>query len=103
VKCGKGDSSIDPIISKEEAIKRLLAQKYNKKVAEVTIRISQETENHLRGGVEFQPGGPENSGLFLAAKVDGNWRLVFDGQGAISCEEVTRYNFPQEMVTDCAD
>ena len=28
VKCGQGDISIDPVISKEEAIKRFLAQKY---------------------------------------------------------------------------
>jgi|GEM_PF-1416985 len=101
VKCGKGNISIEPIISKEDAIKKLFADKYNKNVSEITISISQETENHIRGMVEFAPGGPGEAGLFLAAKVAGNWQLVFDGIGAIPCEQVEKYNFPEEMVADC--
>ncbi|MBZ9572273.1 hypothetical protein KJA15_03010 [Patescibacteria group bacterium] len=103
VKCGKGDSSIDPLVSKEELIQKLFAEKYNKKMAEITININQETEGHLRGGVVFQPGGPENSGMFLAAKVDGDWELVHDGQGAILCSAIEPYNFPVDMVIECFD
>jgi len=103
VRCGQSDESIDAVISKTDAIKKLLADKYGKKVAEVTISIGQETDNNVRGGVEFQPGGPGNAGIFLAAKVDGSWQIVFDGQGVISCEDMADYNFPEEMITDCSN
>lgn len=101
VKCGKGDSSIEHLFSKEELIKKLFAKKYNKKVAQVTITISKETENHVRGGVSFVPGGPGEEGIFLAAKVDDHWELVFDGTGVISCEQMEKYNFPEDMIEDC--
>ena len=89
------------VASKEEAIKNLLADKYGKEVSEVIINISQQTENHVRGTVVFQPGGPENSGMFLAAKVNDEWGLVHDGQGAYACSMVEQYNFPLEMISDC--
>ena len=90
-----------PVISKKEAIKKLFADKYDKGIGDVTVTISKETETHARGMVEMAPGGSENSGLFLAAKVDGQWELAFDGQGAISCGDMEKYGFPQDMISDC--
>jgi len=87
--------------NKKAAIKNLFADKYNKTIAEVTINISQETENHIKGMVEISPGGPENSGMFLAAKVNDSWNLVHDGQGAIICLAIGSYNFPVDMVEEC--
>jgi hypothetical protein len=104
IKCGKGGDEIEPVISKDEAIKRLFADKYNKKVSAVTINITKETENHIRGTVKFEDEEwPENSGAFLAAMVYDNWELVFDGQGVIYCEEMEKYNFPENMIEDCAE
>ncbi len=102
VKCGKGDSSIEHLFSKEELIKKLFAEKYNKKVAQVNLSINQETENHVRGGTVFLPGGPGEEGIFLAAKVDDHWELAFDGTGVISCEQVEKYNFPEDMIENCS-
>ncbi|MBZ9569892.1 protease inhibitor I42 family protein [Patescibacteria group bacterium] len=102
VKCGKGDSSIEHLFSKEELIKKLFAEKYNKKVAQVNLSINQETENHVRGGIAFLPGGPGEEGIFLAAKVDDHWELAFDGTGVISCEQVEKYNFPEDMIENCS-
>ena len=87
--------------NKKAAIKNLFADKYNKTIAEVTINISQETENHIKGMVEISPGGPENSGMFLAAKVNDSWNLVYDGQGSIICLAIGSYNFPVDMVEEC--
>lgn len=103
VKCGKATVSIEHIITKEEVIKKLFAEKYNKKMAEVTLSIDQETEDHVRGGVEFLPGGLGEGGLFLAAKVDDLWELAFDGTGAIYCKEIEEYNFPEDMIEDCSE
>ena len=52
--------------------------------------------------VTFQPGGSENSGIFLAAKVDNKWEIIHDGQGSYSCSLVEQYNFPSGMVSDCS-
>ena len=103
VKCGKATASIEHIITKEEAIKKLFAEKYNRKMAEITLSIDQETDDHIRGGVEFLPGGPGEGGLFLAAKANDLWELVFDGTGAISCELVKEYNFPEDMIENCSE
>jgi len=86
------------IDSARESIKEFLAKKYDKKVSEVTITITQETENHAKGSVVFQPGGSGNSGLFLAAKINDEWEVVFDGNGAPDCVNLESYNFPQEML-----
>ena len=98
----EGVDEIEPVISRDEAIKRLFAEKYNKKISAIAIDISKETENHLRGMVKFEDEEePGNSGIFLAAMVYDNWELVFDGQGAIYCEEMEKYNFPEDMIEDC--
>jgi len=99
---GEG-SGTGSVASKEEAIKNLFTQKYNKEASMITLEIRQGTDNHVRGGVTLPPGGPENSGLFLAAKINGDWELVFDGQGALPCSEIESYNFPVYMVTECID
>lgn len=101
VKCGQGDESIVPLASKQEQIKQVFADKYNKKLSQISIDIKQETENHVRGQVTFEPGGPGETGLFLATKVQDHWELVFDGTGVISCEKASKYNFPENMVEDC--
>jgi hypothetical protein len=79
----------------------LFAEKYNKELSEITVTISQQDENHARGSVVFGQGGPGEGGNYLAAKVDGAWRLVFDGNGGISCDLVASYNFPESMIGDC--
>lgn len=99
----KCEGVFDEAASKEEAIKKLFAEKYSKEMTEITIDISRETENYISGGVEFQPGGPENSGMFLAVKVNGSWKLVYDGQGIIPCSDIESYNFPVDMVVECFD
>jgi len=98
VVCAILDKSLVPEISIEKRIKEALAAKHNKKVAEVTITIKQETDNHARGTVVFQPGGSENSGMFLATKVNGEWQIVFDGNGSVACADLSDYNFPEEMI-----
>jgi len=89
--------------NKEVAIKNLFAAKYDKEVSEITININQETENHIRGEVEFEPGDPGNLGGFLVAKKNGGWELVYDGNGVIFCSLIEPYNFPVDMVVECYD
>ena len=81
-------------------IQKLLVSKYPKYASSLTVNVEQETENHARGSINFtsdQPGG-----IFLAAKVDGQWQIVFDGNGQIPCS-LSQYGFPSEMLADCAE
>lgn len=86
----------------EDAIKTLFADKYGKNVLDVTINFGEQADNYARGAVSFAPGGSENSGMFLAAKVSGKWRLIYEGQGAYTCILAQGYNFPADMIADCS-
>jgi len=100
ITCAILDKALVPEISTEKRIREALAAKHNKKVSQTEITIVQETENHARGNVVFQPGGSENSGMFLAAKINNEWQIVFDGNGSISCKELEIYNFPENITED---
>ncbi len=94
----------EPTASKEDLIRQALAEKHEKTIDQVEIRMDQETDDHVRGNVTFLPaGGIGNSGYFLAAKVSGEWEIVIDGQGTISCSLVRSYNFPEDMIADCLE
>jgi hypothetical protein len=71
-----------------------LAQHLGVDASTLTVVIEQETSNHARGNVD--------NGYFLTAKVNGNWVIIADGQGAIDCNVVNQYGFPASMVPECA-
>jgi len=83
-----------------QAIKQLLIEKYPNYAKTLSISIEQETDNYARGSVSFEPGAP--GGIFLAAKIDGAWQIVHEGNGEIPCSLV-KYGFPGEMLKDCAE
>jgi hypothetical protein len=100
ITCGypKDDKLLLPESAAAE-IAQLLADKHQKKFSEISVTVDQESENHIRGSVQFQPvNEPGNGGWFLAAKVNGNWKLVFDGNGTPFCDEIASYNFPADMI-----
>lgn len=110
--CARANFAIEPVVSTEEAVQKLFATKYQTKKSAVAVLIEQEATNHVRGSVRIldnvaldpnAQSGQGTGGIFLAAKVNGNWELVFDGQGAISCELVEGYGFPAEMIKDCSN
>lgn len=90
-----------------QKIKAALALKYNKPVADVSISIQKENTQYARGSVSFvakdlPPGG--EGGMFLAAKINGEWKLVYDGNGSIDCAKIKKdYQFPQEMLAGFCD
>jgi len=83
-----------------KAITDLFIAKYPKYAATLFIKINAQTDAHARGSVSFVEGEP--GGIFLAVKVEGQWQIVFDGNGAIPCS-LSSYNFPASMLSDCAE
>ncbi|MFA6307312.1 MAG: DUF333 domain-containing protein [Patescibacteria group bacterium] len=84
-----------------DKIKQLFVKKYQKDQAEVRVTVNQQTKNYARGGVKFGRDGIGEGGIFLASKVNGEWQLVFDGNGMISCSLIEDYDFPASMIPDC--
>ena len=82
------------LISDEDALKAALGAHLGRNVNDLKITVSQNTGSHARGGVE--------NGYFLAAKVNGQWQIVADGQGALDCQIIAQYNFPASMVPECS-
>ncbi len=59
---------------------------------------------------DYSSGGVRNASaevggaMWLAAKVDGVWELVWDGNGAIYCNDLIDYlDFPASMIPECYD
>lgn len=82
-----------------EMLEQSFAVKYPKYAKTILVTINKETENFIRGSVSFAPDAAD--GIFLAAKIDGEWQIIFDGNGQISCS-LSKYGFPSEMLADCA-
>ena len=92
------DSGVE--FTKAEAIRDLLANKHDRDAENISLTISHETDNHVRGNVKFSED-PADAGMFLAAKVSGQWQLIFDGNGSFACAELEKYVFPEEMKVGC--
>jgi hypothetical protein len=92
------------VSSTEDKLIELIAQNHSKDLSEVSLNITQEEGDYVRGGVEFAPGGPGNAGMFLATKEKGEWEIVFDGNGNPDCVDLRQnYNFPEEMLVGFCD
>lgn len=89
--------------SSEEGVRYALAEKYGKPLADVIVRIDQEYQGLVRGGVKFGAGAAEG-GTFLAAKQGNRWILVYDGNGSVDCAKITKdFTFPAEMLKGLCD
>jgi len=97
---------LEPVVAEttvEDAIKKLFSAKYDKPIPEITIKISAQDDTHIKGGVNFSPGGTGNGGLFLAVKENGQWKLIYDGNGSVSCSEIREYGFTQNLLEGVCD
>jgi len=92
-----------PVVDETEAIKTAVRQglvaEHGPDAASMTITVSKIIGLNASGGASAQAGG----GMWLAAKVSGTWKLIWDGNGTISCQVIAPYNFPTSMVPECWD
>ncbi|MDP3987761.1 MAG: hypothetical protein Q8P80_01315 [Candidatus Levybacteria bacterium] len=81
-------------------IKQTLAAKHGSDANTLNISVSKIQGDYAQGGATEQGGG----GMWFAAKVNGSWKLVWDGNGVILCSDLTAYpNFPTDMIPECYD
>ena len=93
---------VTPTISKEAdnlLIKKALYTKNNwVDDGSMTFKVSTNDGKYASGGVSAQGGG----GYFFAAKVNGQWEIVADGNGTILCSSLVKYpDFPKTLIAGC--
>lgn len=79
--------------SPRDSIRAALAAHLGANPDDLRIVIDQNTGTHARGGVD--------NGYFLAVMINGQWRIVADGQAMPNCQIVAQYDFPPSMVPEC--
>ncbi|MDD2870831.1 MAG: hypothetical protein PHS49_02475 [Candidatus Gracilibacteria bacterium] len=75
-------------------------EKYPKYSETLKVIIKMEAENLVRGDIILETGAP--GGIFFATKIDGKWKIVHEGNGAISCS-LKEYGFSDDMLYDCVN
>ena len=82
------------------AVKAGLVAEHGPDANSLTITVSTIQGTYAKGMASASAGG----GLWFAAKVNGTWKLVWDGNGTIDCTSLTAYpNFPNTLIPECYD
>ena len=79
----------------EEVIRNLLTSE--ELAANPKITVVKSSSNHIRADLFFNPSGY----YILAAKINGEWIKVLQGNGIPACSEIDKYNFPADIVPAC--
>jgi hypothetical protein len=81
------------------AVKAGLVAEHGPDASTLVITVDKIAGNYAEGEASATGGG----GMWLATKLTGTWKLVWDGTGSVLCSSVNPYNFPTTMVQECWD
>jgi hypothetical protein len=80
------------------AVKAAIVAKRGASANELKYTVSKIIGNYAQGGAAAEGGGA----MWFAAKVNGTWNLVWDGNGVILCTEISGFpDFPKTMIPEC--
>jgi hypothetical protein len=90
-----------PTSEDPQLIKESLFKKNNwKESDDINVTVSTNDGNYASGIVTSQGGG----GYFYAAKENGEWVIVADGNGLIMCSSLINYpKYPTSLIPECYD
>lgn len=91
--------TVDETATLIAAVRAGLVAEHGSDAASMTITVSKIVGNFAQGGA-IEPGSV-GGGMWFAAKTGGVWKLVWDGNGTISCTSIDPYNFPASMIPEC--
>lgn len=92
--------TVDEAAVLKNVIKKYIALKHKSDEDSLTFSVSKIEGNFAQGGVSDEGGG----GMWFAAKEDGVWKLVWDGNGVILCTDLINYpDFSKSMIPECYD
>ena len=89
-----------PTIDDLSAIKGALAIKLGIPVSNLDVYIGKNTGEYIKGNVK-EKTSETGGGYYLAAKVEGKWVIIYDGQSTPTCTQLESYNFPKDMAPEC--
>jgi hypothetical protein len=89
-------------INEEGAVKEAVYRKFGSDATKLVVIVSEVTDGFAKGGVR-EVSSEVGGGYFIAAKTEGSWVVVYDGQAQPTCNQIAPYNFPKEMVPECLD
>ena len=95
----------EPCVSSQEeeqilvnAMREAIVAKRGPTANQLTFKVSKVEGDYASGSASASGGG----GMWFAAKVNGKWTLVWDGNGAILCKDLEPYpNFPSDLIPEC--
>ena len=91
-----------PTMDDQAAIKQAVYTKFSSDATKLNVTVSKIDGNYATGGI-VDVGSEVGGGYFIAAKWQGNWVIVHDGQAQPTCSQIAPYNFPVSMVAECLD
>jgi len=92
-----GTSDDNQIIA---AVKAYDAQKG---ATQVTVKISQYSDNRLFANYSASSSGPSGWAGTVAKLSIGNWAVIYEGQQAMNCNIMNNFKPPKDLVTSCYD
>ena len=101
---GKPTATVTPPMDElsiiKAAIKKAIVAKHGESANELNISVSKIVGRFSQGGASGEGGG----GMWFAAKVGDEWKLVWDGNGVILCDDLKNYpDFPASLIPECYD
>ncbi len=93
------EESCDP----QEEIARALADKHQWNIDDIIVTVSKSDAKFARGSVRDK-SSEVGGGMFLAVKIDNQWEIAFDGNGAPDCTLLkANYSIPQDFLLGICD
>jgi phage-related tail fiber protein len=90
--------TIDETSALKVVIKNALVAEHRSDANALNITVSKIEGDYASGDASAQSG----RGIWFATKVNGAWKLVWDGNGSIQCSSLIAYpNFPIDMIPEC--
>ena len=101
------ETQINPTIKPDEndgeKIKAALVKKHSWNSDDIIVTVSENDGQFARGGVK-EKSSEVGGGMFLAVKKNGEWEIVFDGNGTVDCQMIkSTYQFPLSMLKGICD
>jgi len=91
-----------PIVQNEEYIIDAVALFLEQDKEDLDVGITDLRTGFAKGNVK-EKAALAGGGYFIAAKTDGEWVVVYGGQAHPTCDEISPYSFPADMVPECLD
>jgi hypothetical protein len=90
-------------IADQKEIKAALEEKHGLKPGEIAVVMDESDGKYATGSVGSVKPGP-GGGMWFATKIDGEWKIVWDGNGAVMCSDLIGFeDFPTRLISECYD